>query len=55
MKELTEKEYKKYMTALKHVITETEWRMKSLPKQKKMVEMSFEEWKEFQLNQRILK
>lgn len=55
MKELTEDAYKKYMTVLKHVITETEWRMESLAQQKKMVQMSFEEWKEFQLNQRIRK
>jgi len=52
MKPLTEESYKKYMTVVTDVIKETERRMKALDRYKEIANMSFEEWKEFQINQR---
>ena len=52
MDNLTEYAYHKYMKVVKANIDETERRMKNLDKCKKVLNMSYEEWVEFQKGQR---
>ena len=44
MKKLTQEDYHAYMLVLNKVIRDTKSRIKSLPKQEKMSELSYEEW-----------
>ena len=47
-KELTERNYKRYITTIKQVIIETERRVDSLNKHKWVSELSYEDWVKFQ-------
>ena len=47
-KELTKKDYDNYMKVVNSVIKDTEDKIKSLEKHKKMSQLSFEEWIRFQ-------
>ena len=47
-KELTKKDYDNYMKVVNHGIKETERRLKTLDKSKKVSQLSFEDWVKFQ-------
>jgi len=47
-KELTVKDYNNYMKVVNNVIKDTEDKMKSLEKHKKVSQLSFEDWVKFQ-------
>lgn len=47
-KELTKKDYDNYMKVVNHGIKETERRLETLDKSKKVSQLSFEDWVKFQ-------
>ena len=48
MKELTEKDYKNYLKVVESIIKNTEQIIPKLDMYKKVINMTFEEWLEFQ-------
>ena len=47
-KNLDRKSYKKYMMVVEDNIKETERRMEMLPKSKKVIQLSYDDWVKFQ-------
>jgi hypothetical protein len=49
-REYTEQDYKNYMKVVEHVIWETEEKLKSYEKNKKIFSLTFEQWVQWQNN-----
>jgi hypothetical protein len=49
-REYTEQDYKNYMKVVEHVIWETEEKLKSYEKNKKVFSLTFEQWVQWQNN-----
>jgi hypothetical protein len=49
-REYTEQDYKNYMKVVEHVIWETEEKLKSYEKNKKIFTLTFEQWVQWQNN-----
>ena len=47
-REYTEQDYKNYMSVVEHAIWETEEKLKSLEKNKKVFSLTFEQWVQWQ-------
>ena len=54
-KELTKKDYDNYMRVVNQNIKETERRLENLEKEKKVSQLSFEDWVKFQNNELKIK